>query len=109
MPNDHSQTQPLNLPTIPNLVIKVANSKHQDSLAKEAAIYDEMESIQGIAVPRCYGFFETELAMDDGWSFSDVDNRSSTSSSQTGIISVLLLERLGGPPALLKKFDDEER
>lgn len=91
-------------PKLPELVVKVAHPNRRDLLAKEASFYDEMENIQGIVVPRCYGFFETEL--DCSWTFVEASEGSHPPSR---FLSVLLLERLGGEPPLRKDFDDDER
>ncbi|EPQ52947.1 hypothetical protein GLOTRDRAFT_139931 [Gloeophyllum trabeum ATCC 11539] len=75
---------------IPPLVVKVANRDFCDDLSKEAWLYEEMESLQGVAVPRYYGYFLAELpphAKVASW------NRIATTKFP---ISILLLERLGG-------------
>lgn len=46
---------------LPELVIKVADPDRLEDLAHEASMYDEMESLQGVAIPRCYGWFEGTL------------------------------------------------
>ncbi|KAI0314532.1 hypothetical protein OF83DRAFT_1174655 [Amylostereum chailletii] len=46
---------------IPPLVVKVAFKHRVASLAREAWFYDELESLQGPVVPRCYGWFEMDL------------------------------------------------
>lgn len=42
----------------PPLVAKIALPNFNKALWHEMSMYTEMESIQGIAVPRCYGLFE---------------------------------------------------
>lgn len=89
---------------LPELVLKISRGENPSSLAIEAAFYDEMESIQGIAIPRCYGLFEAECDID--W-LADVDDAvdmsDSTASTETSNgtstkkpLFALLLERLGG-------------
>jgi len=109
------------LPTIalpahlPPLVLKVARSKRRAEIAREAWFYDELECLQGVVLPRCYGWFEAELA--EGQSFdrcTRVTGRSSYTeksnpewrfekskqltemSHSRNYVSVLLLEKLGG-------------
>ncbi|KAJ3535022.1 hypothetical protein NM688_g7036 [Phlebia brevispora] len=41
----------------PPLVAKISRPKMEKELEHEAFYYDEMETIQGIVIPRCYGFF----------------------------------------------------
>jgi hypothetical protein len=41
--------------------MKIAYGKGARRLAYEASVYDEMESLQGTAVPRSYGYFEVEF------------------------------------------------
>lgn len=43
--------------SLPPLVIKVATATQIAFLVREATLYEEMETIQGIAIPRCYGIF----------------------------------------------------
>jgi hypothetical protein len=46
---------------LPPLVIKVAARRRSPNLAREAWFYEEMEHIQGVAIPRCYGLFTAEI------------------------------------------------
>jgi hypothetical protein len=50
--------------SLPKLVVKVAVGRNCQGLMHEASVYEDLESIQGIAVPRCYGYFETSLSDD---------------------------------------------
>ncbi|TFK29451.1 hypothetical protein FA15DRAFT_752583 [Coprinopsis marcescibilis] len=59
-------------PHLPELVVKFAHPDRADALAHEAAMYEEMEILQGVSIPRCYGLFTDST------------------------VSVLLLERMGG-------------
>lgn len=46
---------------LPPLVVKIGRSNRCMSMGREAWFYNEMESLQGIAIARCYGCFELEL------------------------------------------------
>ncbi|TFY70823.1 hypothetical protein EVG20_g2169 [Dentipellis fragilis] len=46
---------------IPPLMVKIARPNRTASLAREAWFYEEMECLQGVAVARCYGWFEAEI------------------------------------------------
>ena len=59
-------TEPL-LGHLPPLVLKVGRFERRAEIAREAWFYDEMECMQGVIVPRCYGWFEAELT--EGQSF----------------------------------------
>lgn len=48
-------------PGLPPLVVKIARRDGVAYMAREAWFYDEMESLQGICIPRCYGWFEATL------------------------------------------------
>lgn len=52
-----------NVPTgyLPPLVVKVGRLNRSASMVREAWFYEDMEPIQGIAVPRCYGCFELKV------------------------------------------------
>jgi len=100
---------------LPPLVLKVARSKRRAEIAREAWFYDELECLQGVVLPRCYGWFEAELA--EGQSFGP-STRATRRSSDTeesnpewrfknskqltemshsrNYVSVLLLEKMGG-------------
>ena len=76
---------------IPPLVAKVSRAgKHQD-ISHEAYCYGILEPLQGVAVPRCYGYFEgfgTITAADDAYDDVRIPG--------TPNLSVLLLEKVGG-------------
>ena len=76
-------TRPL-LGHLPSLVLKVGRFKHRAEITREAWFYDEMESLQGVVVPRCYGWFEAELT--EGQTFGSwyAAGRGSSSSSSSG-------------------------
>lgn len=93
---------------VPPLVVKVARRECRKQLAHEAWIYEEMESLQGVCIPRCYGLFDAVIHLskpcrpwveawmeekksddsDDEYLFDDVPNLAA--------VSLLLMERLGG-------------
>ena len=58
--------QPVVIMPSPELCIKVARPNRCRTLAREAWIYEQLaEGVhQGVSVPRCYGFFTTELCSD---------------------------------------------
>ncbi|KAJ3558719.1 hypothetical protein NM688_g752 [Phlebia brevispora] len=99
---------------LPPLVAKISRHKHCEDLEHEFYYYEELESLQGVVVPRCYGLFQTrvrhglsvippELEED-----AHKDNPGPTDAGFVpapaepapkmiaGIVSVMLLERLGG-------------
>ncbi|KAF9503790.1 hypothetical protein BS47DRAFT_1334772 [Hydnum rufescens UP504] len=97
---------------LPPLVLKVARSKRRAEIAREAWFYDELECLQGVVLPRCYGWFEAELT--EGQSFGpwtatrksrDTENSNpewrfkgsklKEMSGSRNYVSVLLLEKLG--------------
>lgn len=57
---------------IPPLVIKIAARTKNKNLAREAWFYDEMQSLQGVVIPRCYGWFEAPLP--EGTTFTPWEN-----------------------------------
>lgn len=103
---------------IPPLVAKVARPGRRGHLVREAWFYDELATLQGVSVPRCYGWFEAEVDVEDGttvmpWVEHTEDSAGYSSSSgfefelelwgpalaalgsTTNVISILLLERVG--------------
>lgn len=46
---------------VPPLVCKFAARDRNKCILREAWFYDEMQTIQGIAIPRCFGLFEAWL------------------------------------------------
>ncbi|KZV85873.1 hypothetical protein EXIGLDRAFT_775141 [Exidia glandulosa HHB12029] len=48
----------------PPLVVKVVRPGRCMSLAREAWFYDHLECLQGVVLPRCYGWFELESPLD---------------------------------------------
>ncbi|KAI0060196.1 hypothetical protein BV25DRAFT_1839742 [Artomyces pyxidatus] len=99
---------------VPRLVVKIARSNRLAALARDAWFYDEMESLQGSSIARCYGWFEVELASGQGvpaWSdhpAEDPDEHDPAldcdrvvhpdqlkRTARRDLLSVLVLERLG--------------
>ncbi|KII94534.1 hypothetical protein PLICRDRAFT_169279 [Plicaturopsis crispa FD-325 SS-3] len=106
---------------LPPLVAKIARIGCQGDLIREAAVYERLECIQGVAVPLCYGAFEGRLA--DGHTLNINESlmgyredyeeaayietlpsdhvervaleRRRRDAKQPGFICLLLLERLG--------------
>ena len=46
---------------LPSLVVKIARCTKNKRIAREAWFYDEMQTLQGVVVPRCYGCFEAKI------------------------------------------------
>jgi hypothetical protein len=65
-----------------------------------------MEYIQGVAIPRCYGFFQTRLP-EDGMHVKPWLDKGHT--VQNTLISVLVLERVGGHLTMPMKFSEEDK
>jgi hypothetical protein len=93
-------------PYLPSLVIKVADQAHIADLASEASMYEEMESLQGIAVPRCYGWFEAELETTWIVASNFGETQISTPTPRPHRLSLLLLERMGGLLPLGERLPD---
>lgn len=95
------------------LVVKVAGKDASLSadIAKEAWNYEEMECIQGVAVPRCYGLFQARLPKDGvqvkPW-FEEDRNRFEIT-AQNDLVSVLVLERVGGRLTMPQKLSEEDK
>lgn len=121
---------------VPSLVVKIARRHRVAWTAREAWFYEEMECLQGSVVPYCYGWFELELgdALDSSapsqYSIPALDNYPVVVSAKDDlghfegramhpllaerrerrdIVSVLILERLGGMLPLGKPISEETR
>jgi hypothetical protein len=82
---------------LPELVIKIAaGADHEAALRHEAAMYDEMESLHGISIPRAYGLFS-----------ADIPAGTVVPGVTSGRISILLLERQGDLLPLGDKLPEE--
>lgn len=49
---------------IPPLVCKFAGRVRKKALGREAWVYDELQTIHGVTIPRCFGLFEATLPDD---------------------------------------------
>lgn len=97
---------------LPPLVVKVSQWKKSGSLAQEAWFYEELEQLQGVSVPWCYGFFQTRLRDDQHVLTWTPESDESEDEEQEGasdeikyeralpgqgnVLSILVLEKLGG-------------
>lgn len=93
------------------LVVKVGGRDTSLSidLAKEAWNYGEMECIQGVAIPRCYGFFQARLPEDGMQVKPWLDKGHTETTVQNALISVLVLERVGGHLTMPMKLSEEDK
>ncbi|KAJ3558714.1 hypothetical protein NM688_g754 [Phlebia brevispora] len=102
----------------PPLVAKISRHKHCEDLEHEVYYYEELESLQGVVLPRCYGLFQTRIrhglsvippdsdseepAGKGSCNLEDTDGEFVPAVAEpapktiSGIVSVILLERLGG-------------
>lgn len=86
---------------LPPLVAKVTLGKHLLELTSEASVYHELEELQGICIPRCYGFFKGQIPTDCALTIGGLKfDRSELMEYEddppkTRTIGLLLLERLG--------------
>lgn len=121
---------------VPPLVVKMARPYRLPWLTREAWLYEDMESLQGSVVPYCYGMFSMELgslldessalrfsipALDKHPVAIDRDNDKELKYferhgmhplfeeqlKRRDVLSVLILERLGGMLPLGKKVSQE--
>ncbi|RDB24757.1 hypothetical protein Hypma_007439 [Hypsizygus marmoreus] len=122
-------------------VVKIANRNYNKSLFREAWFYDELQKLQGATIPRCYGYFEAELpegctftpwktvehmlpevhnlkeepsdnTYDDFGAFNELYRTKLSQFETAPLITLLLLEPLGGPFLHIgsgKPFPDEMR
>ncbi|KDR77255.1 hypothetical protein GALMADRAFT_246561 [Galerina marginata CBS 339.88] len=96
---------------LPELVVKVADEAHVDDLASEASMYDEMEVLQGVAIPRCYGWFEGELgpltmAPAANPSKCEPETKIAQRRNVPTRLSILVLERVGEHLPLGERIPD---
>ncbi|GJJ15373.1 hypothetical protein Clacol_009649 [Clathrus columnatus] len=98
---------------LPPLVIKISRHRCSENMEKEAWFYEELEQIQGIAVPQCYGFFQAQIEEGSEVSTWKVDSTAESNDStktpeypsDPTLLSILLLERLGERMPLARKSD----
>ncbi|TFY73712.1 hypothetical protein EWM64_g10300 [Hericium alpestre] len=119
--------------SVPPLVLKIArnNMYFNIDFALEKWFYDEMESIQGVAIPRCYGLFKVGLSEDLAsdvrpWKLpqatirleeqSVLDSNYSNDHDDIRMIKgeedylyVMVLERLGGMLPVGEPISEEDR
>lgn len=94
------------IPYIPELVLKVAKGTQVDRIAKEASMYEEMESLQGVGILRCYGWFEVD--MDPSYVTPiNILNKPPDMHTYPNRLSILLLERAGGRLPLHSMIQNE--
>ncbi|KIM46838.1 hypothetical protein M413DRAFT_440413 [Hebeloma cylindrosporum] len=91
------------------LVVKVGGKNYSPDLAKEAWNYEEMECIQGIAVPLCYGLFQAMLPEDGMQVKPWLDEDHVETATKNSLVSLLVLERVGGHLAMPMMLSDEEK
>ncbi|GJJ15371.1 hypothetical protein Clacol_009647 [Clathrus columnatus] len=101
---------------LPPLIIKVSQHKWSENMEKEAWFYKELEQLQEIAIPRCYGFFQVHI--EEGsevltWkvdSTAEYNGRNQTPEhpSNPTLLSILLLECLGERMPLRQPLDTIE-
>ncbi|KAF8991543.1 hypothetical protein BDQ17DRAFT_1370672 [Cyathus striatus] len=89
---------------LPLLVLKVAGESNMDHLGKEALNYDWLRSLQGVAVPHYYGWFN--LSLQEGQSISRL--QVSEEDSNNHVLSILILECVGNCITLKESEDDIE-
>ncbi|KAJ4496841.1 hypothetical protein C8R41DRAFT_980080 [Lentinula lateritia] len=77
---------------LPELVFKFARLHRCADLYREAWFYEEMECLQGVAIPRCYGLFEAEIP--PGWMLKLI--KLIILRSTRNKLCILVEERLGG-------------
>ncbi|KAI9068172.1 hypothetical protein FKP32DRAFT_177817 [Trametes sanguinea] len=102
-----SPTQQASL-RLPPLVAKISFEKKGLWLWEEACIYRTLESLQGVIMPRCYGYYRRFVNLQETsiipWSPKEAFPRSQETFDIFNMpnthanLSILLLERLGNPP-----------
>lgn len=124
---------------VPPLVVKIAKRGYACRLAREAWFYDELKPLQGVATARCFGWFEARLPPNvtpipwqlkpdenkHGFVFEDEEDEEDPQivedlrikkmlglqepEGENSILSLLLLEELGGYLPMGKGFTKEIR
>ncbi|OBZ65073.1 hypothetical protein A0H81_14939 [Grifola frondosa] len=97
---------------LPPLVVKVARKGHISELIHEASFYEEMEHLQGVSIPRCYGLFEAY--MEDDWEMVSMEGDYSDSDEEDVTLTPLGPEHEGlsadeRDDLLNKKFEEALR
>ncbi|VDC02395.1 unnamed protein product [Peniophora sp. CBMAI 1063] len=84
------------------LCVKIAFPSERAALSSEAWFYDDLQDIQGVVIPKCFGYFEKTLSLSTRLRISDHRSRFPTWDNGAdrgtipGRIGVLLLEKLSG-------------
>lgn len=115
--------------TLPDVVFKIARPHRCADLYRESWFYAEMECLQGVAVPRCYGLFEADIPdgcavrLPDKLRFLETKESESPDANIDQIpdprildlrstrnkLFILVLERLGGRLPIEKPISTELR
>lgn len=118
---------------LPPVILKFARPNRCADLNREAWFYEEMESLQGVALARCYGIFEADIPSSsqpdqcsvrlppNGWTMLDEEEspdkyldaephpRLTELRETRDRLSVLVLERLGSEIPVGKPISSEVR
>ena len=113
---------------LPQLVLKMGRQQRCANLAREAWFYEDMECLQGVAVPRCYGLFsakiptvqqsllrpwnyesarDTDFMPSLNWRDPLLDSRLRALLSEHETLYVLVLEKLGGKLPINEPISDD--
>ncbi|KAJ2989724.1 hypothetical protein NUW54_g8691 [Trametes sanguinea] len=94
--------------SLPPLVAKIAHERNGENVYKEAQMYSLLQSLQGVIVPRCYGYYRDFVNLQETsiipWSPEEEFPRSETTfnifqmPNTRASLNIVLLERLGEPP-----------
>ena len=93
------------------LVVEVAgrHTSLSTDLAKKAWRDEEMECVQDVVIPLCYGIFQARLPENGMRIRPSFDKGHTGTMVKTAFISVLVLERVGGHFMILKKLSDDDQ
>ncbi|TCD67828.1 hypothetical protein EIP91_011890 [Steccherinum ochraceum] len=88
---------------LPSLVVKMSRRGMSRALLYEAHVYEDLERLQGIVIPRCFGLYVgtvTDAANFTPWSGqaaqSPLGDHRDTHGSPDDEVTILILERVGG-------------
>ncbi|KAI0651045.1 hypothetical protein C8Q79DRAFT_921914 [Trametes meyenii] len=94
---------------LPPIVAKLAKETTGRTLSREAGFYDTLRDLQGVVIPRCYGYFRTFVSLQETYIIPwDTNPDAKTVFPRVGFsvynlphpaasLNILLLERLGRP------------
>ncbi|KAI0673248.1 hypothetical protein C8Q78DRAFT_1077522 [Trametes maxima] len=93
---------------VPPMVAKIAKESTGRKLSREAGFYERLRSLQGVIIPRCYGYFRRFINLQEVYIIPWDSNPDETVFPRTGFsvynlphpaasLNILLLERLGRP------------